>query len=234
VETEERLIETERDNRAQLERLSRELADSEAQERVLAVRIETLQRELAEAEQSAAAERAAARRAEGALAEKVAGLDAQAAELRRELEAERAARLRAEQTIEALRLGHRRLELIAHELRAGMADLRAAAAAGTAAAAQTAAAQAPVWQRPEQSGAAPAAEPIAGRPQPAAPASPVGSGPGNGEMVEALAAAVERLRARVAEGPVASPTAASAPPRHKHSMSLIGRWRMARKQRRQR
>src|SRR5204862_540098 len=140
VETEERLIETERDNRAQLERLSRELADSEAQERVLAVRIETLQRELAEAEQSAAAERAAARRAEGALAEKVAELEEQAAELRRELEAERAARLRAEQTIEALRLGHRRLELIAHELRAGMADLRAAAAAGPAAAAQ-----APAW-----------------------------------------------------------------------------------------
>jgi hypothetical protein len=229
VETEERLIETERDNRAQLERLSRELADSEAQERVLAVRIETLQRELAEAEQSAAAERAAARRAEGALAEKVAELDAQAAELRRELEAERAARLRAEQTIEALRLGHRRLELIAHELRAGMADLRAAAAAGTAAAVQ-----APVWQRREQPAAAPAAEPVAGRRQPAAPATPVGSGPGNGEMVEALAAAVERLRARVAEGPAASPTAASAPPRHKHSMSLIGRWRMARKQRRQR
>ena len=229
VETEERLIETERDNRAQLERLSRELADSEAQERVLAVRIETLQRELAEAEQSAAAERVAARRAEGALAEKVAELDAQAAELRRELEAERAARLRAEQTIEALRLGHRRLELIAHELRAGMADLRAAAAAGPAAAAQ-----APVWQRPGQPAAAPAAEPVAGRRQSAAPATPVGSGPGNGEMVEALAAAVERLRARVAEGPVASPTAASAPPRHKHSMSLIGRWRMARKQRRQR
>src|SRR5437763_6829864 len=229
VETEERLIEIERDSRAQLERLTRELAESEAQERVLAVRIETLQRELAEAEQSAAAERAAARRAEGALAEKVAELDAQAAELRRELEAERAARLRAEQTIEALRLGHRRLELIAHELRAGMADLRAAAAAGPAAAAQ-----APAWPRPEQPTAAPSAEPIAARRQFAAPASPMGTAAGNGEMVEALAAAVERLRARVAEGSPASPTAASAPPRHKHSMSLIGRWRMARKQRRRR
>ena len=229
METEERLIETERDNRAQLERLSRELADSEAQERVLAVRIETLQRELAEAEQSAAAERAAARRAEDALGEKLAELEEQAAELRRELEAERAARLRAEQTIEALRLGHRRLELIAHELRAGMADLRAAAAAGPAAAAQ-----APAWQRPEQPTAAPSAEPIAARRQFAAPASPMGTAAGNGEMVEALAAAVERLRARVAEGSPASPTAASAPPRHKHSMSLIGRWRMARKQRRQR
>ena len=229
VETEERLIEIERDSRAQLERLTRELAESEAQERVLAVRIETLQRELAEAEQSAAAERAAARRAEGALGEKLAELEEQAAELRRELEAERAARLRAEQTIEALRLGHRRLELIAHELRAGMADLRAAAAAGPAAAAQ-----APAWPRPEQPTAAPSAEPIAARRQFAAPASPMGTAAGNGEMVEALAAAVERLRARVAEGPVASPTAASAPPRHKHSMSLIGRWRMARKQRRQR
>ena len=46
--------------------------------------------------------------------------------------------------------------------------------------------------------------------------------------------AVERLRARVAEGGQAPSPSRSAPPRHKHSMSLIGRWRLARKQRRRR
>jgi hypothetical protein len=52
-------------------------------------------------------------------------------------------------------------------------------------------------------------------------------------MVQALAAAVERLRARASEGPapaVAWPALHEA--RHKHSMSLIARWRAARKERR--
>jgi chromosome segregation ATPase len=61
--------------------------------------------------------------------------------------------------------------------------------------------------------------------------------PRSEEMADALAAAVERLRARAQEsaavGPDATPTV---PPvvrvSHKHSMSLIGRWRLRRKQRR--
>jgi chromosome segregation ATPase len=61
--------------------------------------------------------------------------------------------------------------------------------------------------------------------------------PRSEEMADALAAAVERLRARAQEsaavGPDATPTT---PPvvrvSHKHSMSLIGRWRLRRKQRR--
>jgi hypothetical protein len=53
----------------------------------------------------------------------------------------------------------------------------------------------------------------------------------NGEMVDALAAAVDRLRARVAEG--AEPPPPPAPrTTHKHSKSLIGRVRTRRKQRR--
>jgi hypothetical protein len=54
----------------------------------------------------------------------------------------------------------------------------------------------------------------------------------NGEMVDALAAAVERLRARVADS--TPPAAAPKPPPHKHSMSLIGRIRRRRKERRER
>ncbi len=61
--------------------------------------------------------------------------------------------------------------------------------------------------------------------------------PRSEEMADALAAAVERLRARAQEGTVAQPDSKptvapvqSTP--HKHSMSLISRWRLRRKQRR--
>jgi hypothetical protein len=57
--------------------------------------------------------------------------------------------------------------------------------------------------------------------------------PRSEEMADALAAAVERLRARAQESAAPQPEAtpvAGAP--HKHSMSLIGRWRLRRKQRR--
>jgi chromosome segregation ATPase len=61
--------------------------------------------------------------------------------------------------------------------------------------------------------------------------------PRSEEMADALAAAVERLRARAQESVASQPdTTPGAPPTarepHKHSMSLIGRWRMRRKQRR--
>jgi TolA-binding protein len=59
--------------------------------------------------------------------------------------------------------------------------------------------------------------------------------PRSEDMAEALAAAVERLRAR-AETTSAVSATPSVPPvvraPHKHSMSLIGRWRIRRKQRR--
>ena len=56
-------------------------------------------------------------------------------------------------------------------------------------------------------------------------------------MAEALAAAVERLRARAeAAVPEELPAATKVPelPRYKHSLSLVGRWRIRRKQRRSR
>jgi chromosome segregation ATPase len=77
------------------------------------------------------------------------------------------------------------------------------------------------------------AQPTAGALQSAfAPARPRSE-----EMADALAAAVERLRARaevgVAQQPDATPAVAPVPRTpHKHSMSLIGRLRLRRKQRR--
>jgi chaperonin cofactor prefoldin len=60
--------------------------------------------------------------------------------------------------------------------------------------------------------------------------------PRSEEMADALAAAVERLRARAQESVAAQPDTPGVSPivrePHKHSMSLIGRWRLRRKQRR--
>jgi hypothetical protein len=53
-------------------------------------------------------------------------------------------------------------------------------------------------------------------------------------MAEALAAAVERLRARVEEQAIATSTPAIVRPPHKHSMSLITRTRLALRRRRER
>jgi chromosome segregation ATPase len=66
---------------------------------------------------------------------------------------------------------------------------------------------------------------------------PSSTRPRSEEMADALAAAVERLRARAQESVAGQPdTTPSVAPvgriPHKHSMSLIGRWRLRRKQRR--
>jgi hypothetical protein len=72
--------------------------------------------------------------------------------------------------------------------------------------------------------------PVAAPTEGAAAAQPRGE-----EIADALAEAVERLRRRAAADAAAGQpqTAVGAAP-HKHSMSLIGRWRRRRKQRRER
>jgi colicin import membrane protein len=225
AEAEDRLAELERDSRAELERLRRRLAESEADTRALSERLEGLRRELAEAEQDAAAERAAAQRAESALQARVTELESRGAQLQRALEAERRARERVERMLEAMRAGQRCAQALVAELIGLSLRLRAA-------------------------------ERSPSRAQEGSPAAPLPPGQRvrNGEMVDALAAAVERLRARVAESapvpadrgekpgegwapavdPARAAAAARAPrtPSHKHSRSLIARWRIARKQRR--
>src|SRR6202011_48420 len=57
VDAEDRLMSIDRESRAQVDRLNRRLSASEQQARELAQRLESMQRALAEAEQTAAAER---------------------------------------------------------------------------------------------------------------------------------------------------------------------------------
>jgi predicted RNase H-like nuclease (RuvC/YqgF family) len=83
---------------------------------------------------------------------------------------------------------------------------------------------APARQRSESSPAAPTT----------AQARSIAPGEASGgEMAAALAAAVERLRARVEEQAIALQPPAAKAPQHKHTMSLIARSRLALRQRRE-
>jgi DNA repair exonuclease SbcCD ATPase subunit len=245
VEAEDRVADLERQSDTEIERLSRRLGASERGARELASQLERVQRELAEAEQSAATELASVRRAARDFQERLTDLERRALEIHTALLAERTARERSERRLENMRMGNRRVEGLVAELRALVARLRAAASVSVRE--QTV----PVEdQRPSPPRTAPC-------------------GPGEadqGEMTDALAAAVERLRARVEDmgdapeqseyvvetpatqpqpthaHPAAKPTAPAAKASrqvagaqsHKHSASLLKRWRIRRKDRRSR
>lgn len=220
VEAEDRRARSERDSRAEIDRLTRRLGASEHHARELSQRLESAQRELDEAEQAAVAELGELRSAgEQQLRARFAELERHALEIRREIDAERTARVEAERRLAEMRAGYRRMELLVAELKGTMAQLRAATTREPGAGGTT--------QRP------------------VAPAEH------REELADALAAAVERLRARAeasasepeeladASAPRASaeldrPSAAVAEQHtlHKHSMSLLGRARLRRKQRR--
>jgi hypothetical protein len=261
VEAEDRCSELDRESRAAIDRLSRRVSASERDARKLASRLQSVQRELAEAEQAVAAERAVVRGAERELKERLTELEQRTVEIHRGLEAERAARERAERQLEHMRLGHHKMEDLVRELNGGVSRLRIAT---TVAATQESAANTSTPEVPQRK-----------------------SSDQPGEMADALAAAFERLRARVEEppaalddpgaepvaqeppptveeaamedlqaapgeittvaGPPGAPVAperpvaqedpaapAEKPPPHKHARSLIGRLRIARKQRRAR
>jgi hypothetical protein len=247
VEAEDRGAELQRESRVEIERLRRRLSASEREGRELAARLEILERELAEAEQAAATERTV--------------LEGAALQMQGTLEAERTARRRAEQLLDALRDTQRSALGLLGGLADTIARLRQASLAPppspTPAAPQPAAPPpSPAQPSPTSSSPAPLApgdeDAIAHTPaaHPLAPAQRLREArPGDAtershetpedarsaEMAEALAAAVQRLRARVEEQaaqPAAGPVAQR--PSHKHSMSLITRTRLALRRRRER
>jgi chromosome segregation ATPase len=224
VEAEERMLSVEGESRVEIQRLEVRLSASELDARELARRLEGLRRQLAEAEQEVAAERAAVRRAEQGLQARLTELERQVLEIQRGLIAERSARERSERLLERMREGHRRLEALLGEMNGIVGRVTAALASG-------------------------------GRTALARQAAPTGAPEARGaEMADALAAAVERLRARaeaadapppVGDGPVepVPQTAAQGPrvvfrepvarpPAHRHSLSWFARRRIKRKQRR--
>ena len=252
VEAEERIAGSDRESRAELERLARRLGESEQDAAEMADALEAVQRQLAEAEQTAEAERAALlgdlRSAERELQGRVGALELRAVELQQGLAAERAARERSELQLEGMREGHSQMARLLGDMRGLLERLAIAAAAPRASAppprslppSLTTTAQVPAagQAQPAEAPAAQAAVPV--EPLPAKPAAPprvpVPEARGE-EMAEALAAAVERLRERAQAVPELQPEPVAPKvvrPSHKHSMSLIGRLRMRRKQRRNR
>jgi hypothetical protein len=191
VEAEDRVMSSDRESRAQIDRLNRRLNASEQEAHELAQRLESLQRALAEAEQTAAAERTAVRRSERELQARLAELECRALEINRVLAAERAARERSEGLLENMRRGHRMVESLVGETRTIVGRL-AAAFAGSQPAAGALHPDEPFGEvrasrmHPGRGGSGPAAEGVADVAR-------------SGEMAEALAAAVERLRARADE-----------------------------------
>jgi hypothetical protein len=241
IEAEERAAERERESRAELDRLSHGLSASERDARLLSARLETAERELAEAEQAAAAERGEALRVERMLRGELAELDGRASELQRLLELERAARARAERALDRLGAAQRSARELLGSLADTVARLREAAArplppaeAQPTALTPTstpAAVAAAAWAPPSSVGRAPAAP----RAQPKPASGSTGEAQA-GEMAESLAAAFERLRARVEQQEVAATVGAPRELRrpHKHSTSLIGRTRLALRRRSER
>jgi len=201
VEAEDRCSELDRESRAAIDRLSRRVSASERDARKLASRLQSVQRELAEAEQAVAAERAVVRGAERELKERLTELEQRTVEIHRGLEAERAARERAERQLEHMRLGHHKMEDLVRELNGGVSRLRIAT---TAVATQEPAANTSTWEVPQRK-----------------------SSDQPGEMADALAAAFERLRARVEESPAAledpgaEPVAQEQPPTMEESPAAL-------------
>jgi uncharacterized coiled-coil protein SlyX len=159
------------------------------------------------------------RRAEAELQQRLIDLESRTSAMQEGLEAERAARERSEALLEEMRRGHLRMEGLVGEMKAIVERLNTAIAAEGQV------------EEPRLAMAPPAARPEVGRsPEPDLAVEQRGA-----EMADALAAAVERLRSRAEAAPALPPASIPVPvlrPTHKHAMSLIGRWRNRRKQRR--
>jgi hypothetical protein len=260
-----------RESRAEIERLDARLGASEDGARELSARLGSLQRQLEQARAHAAATQeqdaaSASASGEQAVQARLGELERRALEIQRGLEAERAAREHSERLLESMREGHRSMELLLDEMKGILA--RVIAAFADEGHAGTATAPAP-GAGPQAAGHAPVERMPVEQPQvlhrPPAVEPPAAQDP---EMADALAAAVERLRARAQEAPLeaepraplapaaAAPDATAprgpapargeqaaleeararppAPAPHKHSLSLIGRLRNRRKQRKTR
>ncbi|HYM46033.1 MAG TPA: hypothetical protein VES65_07730 [Solirubrobacteraceae bacterium] len=222
----QRLLETEESGRRSAERLAeRELELRRVKQLQFA---EQQQRIEAERALRAASRRLAGRDGQskmfGELQERVAELERRSLLLAREIDAERLARERTERALDAMRESHTAMAATVGGLRSLAASLRAAAEREPAPAPSGPPAATPA---PARTPVPPAA--VAAAPAPVPPSAPsLSSQARREEVADALAVAVERLRTQADR-----PSAAKAKP-HKHSKSLIGRWRAARKQRHER
>ncbi len=222
VEAEDRRSQLERDSRAEIDRLTRRLGASEHHARELAAQLDSAQRELAEAEQAAAAELAAIRsagRSERELQVRLSELEHRTLEIGNQIDSERSARVWAERQLLQMRDGYHKMELLVGELKGVVAQVRAASARSSRAGEPACSAHGE--QREELADALTTAEERLRR-------STAASVLESGELTDVSL----ELRPSELERPTVSPLAGRSP--HKHSMSLLTRLRLRRKQRRER
>jgi hypothetical protein len=249
AEAEERLLATERESHEEIGRLSARMQAGEDGARELAHSLNDVQRQLAEAERRAAAERAGGlvelrAAVERELEGRLAGLERRVAEAEVSLERDRDARERSERLLERMRRAHLQMGDLIGEMKGILERLLGALATGEpAGAAASGAATEPRPALATTPHALPTDEPRAGlRPRAPGvaraperlPADAIAEARG-AEMSDALIAAVERLRARAEAAPAVPEQPSLAPivrPPHRHSMSWLARRRIKRKQRR--
>lgn len=247
VEAEDRRDRLQLEQRAEIDRLQSHLSTSQRHASELSDRLEDVQRELLAAEQSVSTERALVRRAEQELELRLAELERRAVEIHREVESERLAREGLEQKLDSVRRSHLRMELIVGELKRMAAQLRAAGGRGPvqeeerreAMTEALAGAAERLRARVADTGNADAyvrdAQSEASAPPPEQPTAAV-EGQSTAPVEQNPTAAVEgQSTAPVEENPAAAaqeplPHKHRLP--HKHSMSLLTRWRIRRKRRR--
>jgi chromosome segregation ATPase len=258
VEAEDRLLSTDRESLAEIERLSQRLDASEQEARGLMLRLEGLQRQLAEAEHETGAERASVRRTEQDLQVRLSDLERRALEIQSGLEAERAAREQSERQLQSMREGHRQMEGLLGEMKGIVARVSSAleteerariARAGVPAAAPEVrgtdmadALAAAVDRLRARAEAVPAEIEGAHEAHEDAPAQASGPAPKGAQPQAAARVSQTSVSASRPSPPAAQPPASAArsvfrepvvlPPPHKHSLSWFARRRIRRKQRR--
>jgi hypothetical protein len=245
IEAEDRYADLERESRAEIDRLLRRLSTSERDAQELGARLETLERELLQAQQ--AASRGIDEQARAELYGRLRELERSAVEIQQGLESERAARARSEQLLEAMHESHRQVQALVGDLRSGFARLSAALAAraGSSDQALAVSTQAPAGEMADALAAAvvrlreraeegteqpKAPPPAAEQARAAGPGGAAGEGGGEPQTAPVVAESAV-IASHGAERETAGAPALKAPT-HKHSLSLIGRLRLARKQRR--
>lgn len=204
----ERLSEDEQ----QLHTISARLAERERELQSVSERLSDRERDLRTVSERLAERERQLQRAELEIRGRVEALERRVEEVQQDLAQERAARQVAEHELEALKAAQSAVLPLIGDLRQLAGRLRAVAESGGLASAP-----------PQPSAPAPATQPVPAAEEPSAIASSLVSVPSaqaqaaNAEMAEALAAAIQRLRARVAavgelqEGQVEQTPATSEP-----------------------
>ncbi len=181
----------------QLRSISARLADRERELHTVSERLSDRERDLRTVSDRLAEREQQLQRAELEIRGRVDALEQRVGEVQDDLAREREARQAAERELEALRSAQAAVQPLIGDLRQIAHRLRLVAESGELASAAGAIQASPVLSGPEESVSTTVAAGAAPENEPAQPGAPLDAG--SAQMADALAAAIQRLRARVAD-----------------------------------